>query len=171
MPPAALGPVIHGRRDATVRTRERRVRLLGHPHVGEALVAGVQGALWALGGVPILLHEDNRDWVMRPDPAIEFWSQDVIKGTNHMHFDSSQPGFPDLSNPQGVDEEWQRLMGGRRPDLDHWGYLVPWVWGSFYLASRRPVPRPALWVQPGGTEFLYIVVKVPVQRSQQAADR
>ena len=38
--------------------------------------------------------------------------------------------------------------------LDHWGDLVPWVWGSFYLSSRRPVPRPALWVQPGGAEFL-----------------
>ena len=22
--------------------------------------------------------------------------------------------------------------------LDHWGDLVPWVWGSFYLAARRP---------------------------------
>src|SRR5687767_15949664 len=38
--------------------------------------------------------------------------------------------------------------------LDHWGDLVPWVWGSFYLASRRPVARPALWVQPGGAAFL-----------------
>ena len=26
--------------------------------------------------------------------------------------------------------------------LDHWGDLVPWVWGSFYLASRRPVAAP-----------------------------
>ena len=33
--------------------------------------------------------------------------------------------------------------------LDHWGDLVPWVWGSFYLASDGPVPKPALWVQPG----------------------
>ena len=31
---------------------------------------------------------------------------------------------------------------------------MPWVWGSFYLASNGPVPRPALWVQPGGAEFL-----------------
>jgi len=38
--------------------------------------------------------------------------------------------------------------------LDHWGDLVPWVWGSFYLSSNGPVPRPELWVQPGGTEFL-----------------
>jgi ribonuclease BN (tRNA processing enzyme) len=38
--------------------------------------------------------------------------------------------------------------------LDHWGDLVPWVWGSFYLATNGPLPKPALWVQPGGTEFL-----------------
>ena len=38
--------------------------------------------------------------------------------------------------------------------LDHWGDLVPWVWGSFYLATDGPVPKPALWVQPGGTAFL-----------------
>ena len=38
--------------------------------------------------------------------------------------------------------------------LDHWGDLVPWVWGSFYLATNGPLPKPALWVQPGGAEFL-----------------
>ena len=38
--------------------------------------------------------------------------------------------------------------------LDHWGDLVPWVWGSFYLATNGPVPKPDLWVQPGGTAYL-----------------
>jgi ribonuclease BN (tRNA processing enzyme) len=38
--------------------------------------------------------------------------------------------------------------------LDHWGDLVPWVWGSFYISSNSPVPRPELWVQPGGAEYL-----------------
>jgi ribonuclease BN (tRNA processing enzyme) len=38
--------------------------------------------------------------------------------------------------------------------LDHWGDLVPWVWGSFYLATNGPLPRPQLWVQPGGAAFL-----------------
>lgn len=38
--------------------------------------------------------------------------------------------------------------------LDHWGDLVPWVWGTFYLASNGPVAKPALWVQPGGGAFL-----------------
>ena len=38
--------------------------------------------------------------------------------------------------------------------LDHWGDLVPWVWGSFYLSTNGPLPKPQLWVQPGGSEFL-----------------
>lgn len=31
----------------------------------------------ALGDVPILLHEANRPWVMRPDAAVTFWSGDT----------------------------------------------------------------------------------------------
>lgn len=31
----------------------------------------------ALGDVPILLHEANRPWVMRPDDAVAFWSGDT----------------------------------------------------------------------------------------------
>ena len=35
--------------------------------------------------------------------------------------------------------------------LDHWGDLVPWVWGSFHLASRGRTPaRPLLRVPPAG---------------------
>jgi ribonuclease BN (tRNA processing enzyme) len=38
--------------------------------------------------------------------------------------------------------------------LDHWGDLVPWVWGTFYLNPGGPMPKPQLWVQPGGKKFL-----------------
>jgi ribonuclease BN (tRNA processing enzyme) len=35
--------------------------------------------------------------------------------------------------------------------LDHWGDLVPWVWGASYLDGRElPPPRPALRVPPEG---------------------
>jgi ribonuclease BN (tRNA processing enzyme) len=37
--------------------------------------------------------------------------------------------------------------------LDHWGDLVPWVWGSFYRRGHDDV-RPALWVYRGGRAFL-----------------
>jgi ribonuclease BN (tRNA processing enzyme) len=37
--------------------------------------------------------------------------------------------------------------------LDHWGDLVPWVWGSLYWSGGRP-PRPELWVPTGGRAIL-----------------
>src|SRR5262249_25318899 len=39
--------------------------------------------------------------------------------------------------------------------LDHWGDLVPWVWGTFYLRANGEVPgRPLLWVYEGGHSYL-----------------
>lgn len=42
---------------------------ISHPHFFSAI------AEWskALGDIPIYIHEGNRHWVMRPDPAIIFW--------------------------------------------------------------------------------------------------
>jgi ribonuclease BN (tRNA processing enzyme) len=35
--------------------------------------------------------------------------------------------------------------------LDHWGDLVPWVWGALYLKARdHALPRPHVWVPPRG---------------------
>ncbi len=39
--------------------------------------------------------------------------------------------------------------------LDHWGDLVPWVWGSFYLRANGDGPnRPRLSVYEGGRSYL-----------------
>ncbi|MEO6396393.1 MAG: MBL fold metallo-hydrolase [Devosia sp.] len=43
---------------------------ISHPHFYTTMVDWSR----ALGSVPIYLHEDNRDWVMRPDECISFWS-------------------------------------------------------------------------------------------------
>ena len=37
--------------------------------------------------------------------------------------------------------------------LDHWGDLVPWVWGSFYRRGHGD-EQPELWVYRGGHEYL-----------------
>jgi len=37
--------------------------------------------------------------------------------------------------------------------LDHWGDLVPWVFGAAF-GPGRGIPRPELWLPPGGTERL-----------------
>ena len=33
----------------------------------------------AFGGVPIYIHEAERPWVMRPAPAIRFWSGETMR--------------------------------------------------------------------------------------------
>jgi ribonuclease BN (tRNA processing enzyme) len=39
--------------------------------------------------------------------------------------------------------------------LDHWGDLVPWVWGAMYRAGGVAIDeRPDLWVHQGGREIL-----------------
>ena len=37
--------------------------------------------------------------------------------------------------------------------LDHWGDLVPWVWGLQFGPATED-PRPELWLPPGGRETL-----------------
>ena len=58
---------------AAVRARgEVRAIAISHPHYYSGMVEWSR----ALGGVPILLHEADREWIMRPDSAVELWSGD-----------------------------------------------------------------------------------------------
>ena len=43
---------------------------VSHPHYYTSMVEWSH----AFGGIPIYLHEADRRWVQRPDPAIVFWS-------------------------------------------------------------------------------------------------
>jgi ribonuclease BN (tRNA processing enzyme) len=42
--------------------------------------------------------------------------------------------------------------------LDHWGDLVPWVWGRMFGLGRE-AGKPELWVPPGGGEELHVFGK------------
>jgi glyoxylase-like metal-dependent hydrolase (beta-lactamase superfamily II) len=46
---------------------------ISHPHYYTTMVEWSR----ALGGVPIYLHAADRQWVMRSDPAVEFWDGDT----------------------------------------------------------------------------------------------
>jgi glyoxylase-like metal-dependent hydrolase (beta-lactamase superfamily II) len=52
-----------------------RAMAVSHPHFYSAMVE------WslALGDIPVYLHEADRDWVMRDDPAIVYWGGDVLE--------------------------------------------------------------------------------------------
>ena len=46
---------------------------ISHPHYYTTMVEWSR----ALGGVPIHLHLADRQWVMRPDPVVQFWDGDT----------------------------------------------------------------------------------------------
>jgi hypothetical protein len=47
---------------------------ISHPHYYATMVEWSR----AFGDVPIHVHADDRQWVMRPDPAIRFWDGDAL---------------------------------------------------------------------------------------------
>ena len=48
---------------------------ISHPHFYASMVEWSR----AFGGVPVYLHADDREWVMRPDPAIVFWEGETLE--------------------------------------------------------------------------------------------
>ena len=64
---------------ATVRVVEAQGGLsaiaISHPHYYSSMVEWSR----AFGGAPIYLHADDRQWVMRPDPAIVFWEGNELE--------------------------------------------------------------------------------------------
>lgn len=50
-----------------------RAIAISHPHFHSAIVEWSR----ALGDIPIYIHAGNREWVMRPDPAIVFWEEET----------------------------------------------------------------------------------------------
>ena len=66
--------------------------VISHPHFYSSMIE------WSKAfDAPIVIHADNQDWVMRPDPAIEFWEGETYQLNSSMtiirtggHFDGSQ---------------------------------------------------------------------------------
>jgi glyoxylase-like metal-dependent hydrolase (beta-lactamase superfamily II) len=48
---------------------------ISHPHYYSSMVEWSR----AFGGVPIYLHAADRQWVMRPDPAVVFWQEETLR--------------------------------------------------------------------------------------------
>ncbi len=135
-----------------------RVRELGgiaaiaisHPHYYSTMVDWSE----AFADVPILLHEEDRDWVMRPDPLIEFWSGETHQINAEMtlvhcggHFEGAQVMY---SNRGALfTGDVIQVVADRR-------------WVSFMRSYPNFIPLPASAVQriveavePFGFERIY----------------
>ena len=102
---------------------------ISHPHFYATMVDWSR----ALGGVPIYLHEDNRDWVMRPDACIEFWSgesKQIADGITLVRTGGHFPGSTVLHwargrRRQGRADDRRFDHGGARHALGELHVLVP----------------------------------------------
>jgi glyoxylase-like metal-dependent hydrolase (beta-lactamase superfamily II) len=57
---------------------------ISHPHYYSSMIEWSH----AFGGAPIHLHRRDQDWVMRPDPAVQFWggsSKELLPGITLVH--------------------------------------------------------------------------------------
>ena len=100
--------------DAAVRVVEGLGGLGGiavsHPHFYSSMVEWSR----AFGGVPIWLHADDRDWVMRPDPAIRFWEGERLElgaGLTLLRLGGHFPGGQVLHWADGAEGRGALLSG------------------------------------------------------------
>ncbi len=92
--------------DAAIAEVNRRGGLaaiaISHPHFFSSMVAWSE----AFGNTPIYLHADHEPWVMRPAPAMRFWSGDthhVLPGVTLIRCGGHFPGSTVLHWADGAD--------------------------------------------------------------------
>ncbi len=113
---------------------------ISHPHFYSTMVDWSR----ALGGVPIYLHEDNRDWVMRPDPAIEFWSgetKEIAAGITLIRTGGHFPGSSVLHWAEGAGGKGVLMTG------DSIMVVPDTRWVSFMYSYPNLIPTNAATVE------------------------
>ena len=127
-----------------------RVRQLGgiatiaisHPHFYAAMVEWSE----AFGGAPIWLHRADREWVMRPSPAIHFWDGETAdplpgSGLTLVRVGGHFPGSAVLYWPAGADGRGVLFSG----DLPQVAADTRWV--SFLYSYPNMIPLSAAEVR------------------------
>jgi ribonuclease BN (tRNA processing enzyme) len=76
----------------------------------------------------------------------------LVEGDGRLLLDCG-PGV--LARLRELDAGWPRVdaVAITHFHLDHWGDLVPWIFGASFGPGRE-VPKPELWLPPGGLERL-----------------
>lgn len=130
---------------------------ISHPHYYTTMVE------WARAfDCPVWLHEDDRAWVMRPDPLLRFWSGDTtrLEGT---------PGTPSLVRlgghfeggtvlhwPDGADGRGALLSGDIlqvTPGRSHVSFM--WSYPNYLPLPASTVRRMEARLRPFGFDAVY----------------
>ena len=125
-----------------------RAIAISHPHYYSGMVEWSE----ALGDVPVLLHEADREWIMRPDPRIELWSGDVKDlggGLTLLRLGGHYPGGTVLH-----DANRSTLLSGDIvmviPDRQHVSFM--WSYPNLIPLPAAEVRRIATALEPWSFE-------------------
>jgi hypothetical protein len=115
---------------------------ISHPHFYSAMVEWSH----AFGGAPIWLHAADREWVMRPDPAIRFWTGEVVdplpgSGLTLIRVGGHFTGSTALLWPAGADGHGA-LFSGDMPQV-----AADPRWVSFLYSYPNMIPVSGAEVQ------------------------
>jgi glyoxylase-like metal-dependent hydrolase (beta-lactamase superfamily II) len=125
--------------DATARWIEALGGLsaiaISHPHYYTTMVE------WARAfDVPVYLHEDDREWVMRPEPHLDFWSgetREIGDGLTLLRLGGHFPGGQVLHWRDGAEGRGALLTG------DIIQVVSDTRWVSFMYSYPNLIPLPA----------------------------
>lgn len=109
---------------------------ISHPHYYTTM------AEWsrAFGDVPVYLHKDDENWVMRPDSVIRFWEGEVLRISDELtliHCGGHFAGASVLHWPGGAEGKGALLTG------DTIQVVPDRRWVSFMYSYPNYIPLPA----------------------------
>lgn len=113
-----------------------RAIAISHPHYYSTMVEWSR----AFDDAPIFLHERDREWVQRPDPAVQFWSgaaREIAEGLTLIHTGGHFDGFQVLHWRDGAEGRGV-LLSGDQPQV-----CADPRWVSFMWSYPNYVPLNA----------------------------
>jgi glyoxylase-like metal-dependent hydrolase (beta-lactamase superfamily II) len=128
---------------------------ISHPHYYSSMVE------WsgAFGNVPIYLHTDDQQWVMRPDKAIVFWkgeTQALAEGLKLIRCGGHFEGGTVLHWAGGAGGQGALLTGDIIqvvPDRKHVSFM--WSYPNYVPLPASAIERIAKAVEPFEYERIY----------------
>jgi hypothetical protein len=112
---------------------------VSHPHLAGSLVEWSH----AFGDAPIYWHADNREWAMRPDPALVYWTGEtlpLLDGLTLIRCGGHFPGSTVLHWADGADGRGALLTG----DTIQLAQDRHWVSFMYSYPNMIPLNPPAI---------------------------
>jgi glyoxylase-like metal-dependent hydrolase (beta-lactamase superfamily II) len=156
--------------DATIAEIQRRGGVAGiaisHAHYYTTMVEWSR----ALGNVPIWLHEANRGWVMNPDPAIEYFSDDTLEpipGLTIIRTGGHFPGGMVLHRAGDADATDPQRRDGVLLSGDIITVVADRRWVTFMYSYPNSIPLDPATVR----RMVDLIAPYPFERVHDAFDK